>query len=474
MTTHRPTRRALILGGGLAGTLAAAALAPHCTSVVIIERHALPEEPEPRRGLPQARHAHMLWSGGADAIEYLLPGTTARWLTAGARRIPLPNGMVSLSPGGWYRRWSETHYLIGASRDLIDWGVRAELQADPKVSIRVGSEPIRLLGNASRITGAVIRNSDDTEETLDTDLVIDAMGRSSRATRWLGELGVPTVPETTIDAGVTYASRRYKAPAGTETWPVINIQADARLRSPGKVASIIPIERGEWMVSLSGTRGGEPTSDEALFEDFASEARSPLVAQYLRHAQPLGLVTVNRNTANRRRHFEKVRLEGFIAIGDAATALNPVYGHGMSVAAQSARALRDLAARTGDIAARGFARRAQRAIGRPASAAWLLAAGQDIYFPDSLGKTPNLGDRIASAYIHRLIRTACGDFNVAKALTDVMTLQGGATVLGHPRVLLAAVRGPRLPALNGPALTPNEEAVKLGRPRKTASHQAEA
>ncbi|MFD9535805.1 hypothetical protein [Streptomyces sp. NPDC060010] len=138
----------------------------------------------------------------------------------------------------------------------------------------------------------------------------------------------------------------------------------------------------------------------------------------------------------------------------------------MSVAAQSARALRDLAAKTPDIAARGFARRAQRAIGRPASATWLLAAAQDVYFPDSLGKKPNLGDRIASAYIHRLIRTACANFIVAKALTEVMTLQGGAVLLAHPRVLLAAVRGPRLPPLNGPALTATEEAVKLGRPQK--------
>lgn len=122
----------------------------------------------------------------------------------------------------------------------------------------------------------------------------------------------------------------------------------------------------------------------------------------------------------------------------------------MSVAAQSARALRDLAAKTPDIAARGFARRAQRAIGRPASATWLLAAAQDVYFPDSLGKKPNLGDRIASAYIHRLIRTACANFIVAKALTEVMTLQGGAVLLAHPGCSSPQSAAPVYPHSTGP------------------------
>ncbi|MEU6314412.1 pyridine nucleotide-disulfide oxidoreductase [Streptomyces sp. NPDC047014] len=465
---HPRARRALVLGGGLAGSLAAAALAPYCDSVVIVERHALPDEPRPRRGLPQARHAHMLWAGGADAIEALLPGTTALWTARGARRVSLPNGMVSLSPGGWYRRcWPEVQYLISASRDLLDWGVRTRLLDDPRVTLLTGTEPLRLLGTASRVTGATVRRPDGSTADLEAELVVDAMGRTSPGTGWLAALGVPEVPETVIDAGVTYASRRYRAPRVPADWPVINIQADSRLPMAGRAATILPIEDGAWLVSVSGTRGGEPSSDEARFEEFTQRLRSPLVAEYLARAEPAGPVTVTRTTANRRRHFEKVRMpEGFLAIGEAATSLNPVYGHGMSVAAQSARALHALAARQ-DIAARGFARRAQRAIGRPAAAAWLLGADQDILFPGAEGRRPTRADRLAGRYVHRLIRTACSDLTVVRALTDVMTLQTGAAALAHPKVLLAALRGPRLPALDGPALTPEEESVKTAPGRDT-------
>lgn len=466
-TTPPPRPRVLILGGGLSGTLAAAALAPHSGSIDIVERHALPDTPQPRRGLPQARHAHMLWSGGADAIESLLPGTTEMWLGAGAHRVPIPHGMVSLSPGGWYRRgWPEAQYLISAGRDLVDWAVRTRAMALPGVRLLSEAEPLRLLGTRSRVTGATVRHRNGTEEALEADLVVDATGRSSRAPDWLAELGVPAVAETVVDAGVTYASRRYKAPADTAGWPVINIQADARLPVPGSAGTILPIEGGEWMVSLSGTRGGEPTSDETRFAEFARQMRSPLIAEYLDRAEPLGPVTVARNTANRRRHYEKTRIAGFIALGDSATALNPLYGHGMSAAAQGARALRDLAANS-DITAKGFARRAQRAIDRPAAAAWLLAVGQDAAFPHAIGKKPNLADRLASRYINRLITTACSHFTVVEALTDVMTLQAGSAALAHPRVVLAAIHGPRLPPLGGPALTPAEEAVLLGRPDPT-------
>ncbi|MFF4324779.1 NAD(P)/FAD-dependent oxidoreductase [Streptomyces sp. NPDC001568] len=474
MAGRPPSRsRVLILGGGLSGTLAAAALARHGAGadvdVDIVERYALPDTPRPRRGLPQSRHAHLLWSGGAEAIDSLLPGTMGTWLSAGAHRISIPNGMVAFSPGGWYRRcWPEAQYLVSAGRDLVDWAVRTRALALPGVRLLPEAEPVRLLGTRTRVTGAVIRYRDGTEEVREADLVIDATGRSSHAPRWLAELGIPAVPETVVDAGVTYASRRYKAPAGTAGWPVINVQSDARMAVPGSSGTVLPIEGDEWIVSLSGTRGGQPTSVESQFVEFARRLRSPLVAEFLDRAEPLGPVTVARNTANRRRHYEKSRVEGFVALGDSATALNPVYGHGMSAAAQGARALRDLASKS-DITSKGFARRAQRAIGRPAAAAWLLAVGQDAAFPHAIGKKRTFADRVSARYVSRLIETACSDFTVVEALTDVIALQAGSAALAHPRVLLAALRGPRLPPLDGPALTPAEQELLLGRPAPTRS-----
>lgn len=464
------TTRAVILGGSLAGTLAAAALAPHFADVLILERDKkLPDTAEPRPRLPQAAHAHMLWSGGADAIEALLPGTTDRWLGAGAHRVPIPNGMVSYSAAGWFRRWTETHYLIGASRDLVDWGIRTAALEIPNVGVRTGTTVTALAGSASRVCGVHVRSESGEESTIDADLVIDATGRGSKVLEWLEQIGAPTVSETVVDAGVRYASRRYRAPRGAESdWPVIHIQADPRQGTPGQVVSIIPIEDGQWHVSISGTRGGEPSADEDLFEEFARGVRHPLAAEFLARAEPISDVVVYGRTANRRRRFEKAAMPaGFIVLGDAATSLNPVYGHGMSAAALGALALRDTAAKT-PVTAPGFAARAQKAMARPAAAAWLLAVGQDRFYPGAVGKTPNLADRLAARYVHRLSHTAIGNFLVVKALTDVMTMQQPASVLGAPDVLVAAARGLRKPLLDGPALTTREQSILDREPLRRA------
>ncbi|MGW5397911.1 FAD-dependent monooxygenase [Streptomyces sp. NPDC003952] len=468
MTQTPPGKtRVVILGGSLGGTLAAAALAPHVSEVLVLERErTLPESPVPRSRLPQAAHAHMLWAGGADAIESLLPGTTDRWLKAGAHRIPIPTGMVSLAPAGWFRRWTETHYLIGAGRDLVDWGVRTAVLEIPNVRVRTGATVVSLVGDASRVTGVVVRGEDGAQETVGADLVVDASGRGSKILEWLAGIGGPRVEETVVDAGVRYASRRYRAPEGTERdWPVIHIQADPRQGRPGRIASIVPIEGGQWHVSLSGTRGGEPTSDEALFEEYARGARHPLVAEFLARAEPVSEVQVYGRTANRQRRFEKAEMPaGLVVLGDAATSLNPVYGHGMSAAAQGAVALRDTAVKT-PVTAPKFAARAQKAIARPAAAAWLLAVGQDRFYPGAVAKSPSLGDRVAARYVQRLSHTAIGNFVVVKALTEVMTMKKPASVLGRPAVLFAAARGLRRPLLNGPALTERERAVLNREPR---------
>lgn len=459
---------AVVVGGGLAGTLAAAALAPHTGRVTVVERDRLPDAPDPRRGLPQARHAHLLWSGGARAVEALLPGTHELWERHGARHIPVPQGMVSYSPAGWFRRWHDEqprHYAIAARRDLTDWVVRTRLaQAFANVEFLTGRTPVRLLGDGRRVRGLEIRDAEGRPEELEAALVVDASGRSAVGGTLLAALGAPTAPLTRVDAGVVYASRLYRAPeAARAGWPVVNIQADPATGEPAGVATVVPTETGDWLVSLSGTRGRHPTDDPAAFEEFARNLRHPLAADLLRRATPLGEVTVTRSTANIRRHYEDAGTPaGFLAVGDAATACNPVYAHGMSSAARSALALRRVARQLSPGDER-FTRRAQKAVAREAAAAWTLATGQDLFLPGVRAPAPpGLAARAAGRYVTALMDAAIGDHHVVRRFTDVMTLEKPATRLTTPRLALAALRGSRLPKLDGPSLTPDERAVLDG------------
>ncbi|MFI5617881.1 pyridine nucleotide-disulfide oxidoreductase [Streptomyces sp. NPDC051567] len=469
-----PAPRAVVLGGGLAGMLAAAALSAHA-DVTIVDRDGFPDSAAPRRGSPQARHAHLLWSGGMEAIEELVPGTLRRLLERGAHRTALPTGMVALSPHGWFRRWHESHYMVLASRDLLDWTVRESVLSRPRVTLLQRAEVLGLEGRAGRVTGARIRTAADRSvssdpsdrsdrsdrsvlSVLSADIVVDATGRGSKATQWLARLGVSPPVQHEVNSGLAYASRVYRAPEKARTaFPVVSVQADARADGPGRSGTLLPIEGGRWLVSLSGTRGGEPSKDAGQFEAFARQLRHPIIGELLARAEPLTDVSVTRSTANRRRYFEKVPdwPDGFVVLGDAVATYNPVYGHGMSVAAKSAVTLHEVVARHG-WGSPGLARRVQKAGARPVTAAWNLATGQDIFYAGATAREPSRVERAMAGFVGRLILTSTGNGHVARRVTDVMTLQRRPESLVTPSIIAAAVAGPLRRPLQGPPLTFDE------------------
>ncbi|MFD5451221.1 FAD-dependent oxidoreductase [Streptomyces sp. NPDC127100] len=454
----RIPRRAVVIGGSIAGMLAAAALKEHFDTVEIVEAHALPTGAEPRAGVPQAAHFHTLLSGGAEAIDELLPGTVNQLLAAGANRVPVTTNMVMFSPEGWYRRWENTtHYLITASRDLTDSVIRQQVLKHPQVSVREHTKAVALLGDRQRITGVRLRSTDGTETVLPAQLVVDASGRGTRTPHWLAELGITGLVDERIDSGLTYASRIYQAPVPTKGWPVINLQANARCQQL-RAGGIIPIENDRWHVSLIGPPGAAPTRSTEDFLPYARSLRHPVVADLLDHAEPLTDVTVSHTTANVRYRYERLKSwpESLVAVGDSVAAFNPVYGQGMAVAARGALALHHVLSAG---LTNGLARRAQRAIGSTVDAAWSLSVGSDIHFPSTTGKEPTAADRLLQRYVSRLSRTATGSHRVATALTDVLMLQASPASLLAPRVLAAAAIGTRRPQLDGPPLSPAERRV---------------
>ncbi|NUT32024.1 MAG: NAD(P)-binding protein, partial [Hamadaea sp.] len=58
------TRRAVVVGGSIAGLCAARALSGHYAQVVVVDRDDLPGSPGPRRGAPQGNHGHVLLGAG--------------------------------------------------------------------------------------------------------------------------------------------------------------------------------------------------------------------------------------------------------------------------------------------------------------------------------------------------------------------------------------------------------------------------
>lgn len=377
---------AVVLGGGFTGMLAAAALSGHA-DVIVVERDRLPRTPALPTDLPRARHAHLLTADGARLIDALLPGSVERWLDEGARRMPKPAKFTDRHPAGRLGRRARAEHLIACSRDLLDRVIRQQVPAFPGVSVLDGTEAAGLTGTAEHITGVRVRDT-TTGATyrLDADLVVDATGRHSTSRERLAALGLPTAREDLADCGIVSATRIFRAPDGMENCPVLTTRsafttpapgaAAQRRPVPGRTATLVPIEGGRWLVTLTGTGDDRPSEHAVRFVPFARGTGNGVIGDLIADAEPLSEVRLSRDTTSRWRRYEQLPSwpTGFIALGGAVVSLAPDCGQGLALAAHGAAVLRGALRRHG-LDEPALARKVQRSLGRLARAPWSLATG---------------------------------------------------------------------------------------------------
>src|SRR5689334_20796755 len=75
---------AVVIGASMAGLLAARVLSEHFEQVTVIERDRRSERGEPRKGVPQGRHVHILLMQGELILRELFPDLYTTLAQAGA------------------------------------------------------------------------------------------------------------------------------------------------------------------------------------------------------------------------------------------------------------------------------------------------------------------------------------------------------------------------------------------------------
>jgi len=436
-------RHAVVIGGSMGGLLAARALADHYDRVTVLERDRLPDGPDPRKGTPQARHIHVLLTAGRRVLERMFPGLIQDLVAAGAEDYDAIADMEWLSPAGLAVRFPSDIRLLGATRDLIEWGVRKRMESDTRIQVRTGVDATGLrLDAAGRVAGLNVENRSGSEkaaEVLDADLVVDAGGRGSRTPHWLDALGYPRPRETVVNGFLGYASRLVRPPADRKAdWKTFYIQCAPPLRRRGGV--IATVEGGNWIVTLAGGGKDYPPTDEDEFRAFARSLPDPRFAQAYEAAEPLTPIVGTKSTENRVRHYEELarRPEGLLVTGDAACAFNPVYGQGMSAAAVGADVL-DAAlrahrpSRPDGLAAR-FQKRLAKANIRP----WVLATGEDYRYVEVEGPKPGLLSGLTHRYLDRVIALTTRSPRVRVRFMEVIHLVRSPASLFAPGLLARA------------------------------------
>ncbi|MEV7028175.1 FAD-dependent oxidoreductase, partial [Kitasatospora sp. NPDC093558] len=270
---------AVVIGGGLAGTVAAWALRGYAERIVVVERDRYPAEPQFRAGVPQGRHAHLVLEAGHRLLEEMMPGIKQELKDAGADLVATSGDLRWLSSAGWMADYPAQTSFLSCTRPVLDKAVLDRVRAAPAVEFLEGTEVVGLLGSARAVTGVKVRERGPERgevEEIPAELVVDASGRSTSMTTWLAELGCAPVPEERVDAGVTYASRLYHRPKDADA--ALGCRAlylQTKAPDAPYMGVLLPVEGDRWIVSLAGMRGAEPEPGEAGFERHLGLLRDP-------------------------------------------------------------------------------------------------------------------------------------------------------------------------------------------------------
>ena len=335
-------RQAIVIGAGIGGLAAAGALAGSFERVVVLERDALPAEPEHRPGIPQGRHAHGLLISGQRALGTLFPGFEQDLVQAGA--VPMIAGLDVRDERPGYDPFPQRDLgwsTYALSRPALEHAVRRRVEGLANIVLRQGCRVRHLLAtpDGAVVTGVRCESRDGASEELAADLVIDASGRGALTLALLQSTGRPLPEETTIGVDFGYSTCVFAIPEDAPAdWKAV------MTLGPTGGGLLYPLEGKRWMLSLGGRHGGEPPGDIEGFLAFARNLRTPTIHDAVRHAKRLSDVARYGFPENVLRHFERLDAfpRGLLPIADAICRFNPVYGQGMSVAALEACLLKEL------------------------------------------------------------------------------------------------------------------------------------
>ncbi|GAA2590810.1 FAD-dependent oxidoreductase [Dactylosporangium fulvum] len=434
-------RRAVVLGGSMAGLMAARVLSDHAEEVVIVERDGTDVDAGPRPGVPQGSQVHALLPAGQVQLERWFPGFTDDAVAAGAPNPGRNDAKIFINDELRQAQDAPPEMpILITTRPFLEAQVRRKVLEIGNVRMVFGRAEGLRFGERG-VTGArYVPAGGDEPVELDTDLVVDAMGRSSRLGDWLEEAGWPRAPMRRMPIKLNYASALFERDeAVSDTWVAISQTTPDKGRV-ARIGGINSVEGDRWIMLVAGYDDDRPTRDAG---EFAARCRRHYPAMFgdiAERGRMIGNVITYHQADSRRRDFHELdRLPaGLVAAGDAVASFNPVYGQGMTSAILHASCLSAYLRGRPDLAsepAKAYFDRVRVIV----DAAWQVSTFADLGLPHIVDGHPR-GYKVIRWASNVILKASMTDSVTSQRLNRVTAMIGHPAELAKPSVLLRALR----------------------------------
>ncbi|MFV0317727.1 MAG: FAD-dependent monooxygenase [Microthrixaceae bacterium] len=392
--------KVVIAGAGIGGLATALYLSRAGHEVVLVERDDTPLPASAaeafwwdRRGAPQVRHSHAFLARLRNQLLADHPDVLAALIDAGATELDfiamLPEGMDRTPMPG-----DDELVALACRRTTFEWVLRRSVLADPLASLRhgvavsglhtaeppPGADPTR-----AHVDGLVV----DGGEVIPADLVVLAGGRRMDIPAMCAEIG-GEVDEREQDTGIVYLSRFMCLRDGAEIPAQLGpIGGDLGYLKYAVFAGDNRTFSLTLAVDSSDRELRRRLADPEVF--LRAVSALPATAAHVDgRSEPMTDVEVMGGLINRRRRFTDADgqplVGGMVALGDAHTATNPLYGRGCSLAFVQAGLLAEAIESTGGFgleAAAAYEESSQREVDP-----WYRAAVAQDRFGDQAARRP--------------------------------------------------------------------------------------
>ncbi len=306
---NRSDYDAVIVGASLAGCATAIGLGRAGASVALVEK-----SPDPA-GFKRMC-SHFIQASAVPALERF--DLLEPIIEAGGVR----SRMRAWTPWGWIEvPATEAREAVNLRRELLDPLVRETAASTPGVELMLGRSAERLVHAGDAVRGVVVRDRDGEEVTLGSQLVVGADGRDSR----IAELAAVKT-KTSRHGRFAYGAYFDGPPATTD-------HASSIWMLDPNWAAAFPTDSGLVFYAAMPTKDRLPEfrrdPEAALVSFVANIPEAPPIEVARRVSPVLGKIEMP----------NKVRVPvapGLALVGDAAMAVDPLFGVGCGWAFQSA------------------------------------------------------------------------------------------------------------------------------------------